>query len=63
MIEIVDNWLSRYYPKTPTWKEIADVVEQLEYTELANSLRHVYVTGMAITGKIVVVCINIETTV
>ena len=60
MIEIVDNWLSRYYPKTPTWKEIADVVEQLEYAELANSLRQVYITGMTITGNVVVIKRSID---
>ena len=45
MVEVVDGWLRKLYPNLPTWREIADVVERLGYTDLAYSLRQVYVTG------------------
>ena len=27
MVEVVDGWLTKYYPKTPTWRETADMVD------------------------------------
>ena len=45
MIEVVDAWLAKLYPKKPTWREVADVVEQIGHVELSRSLRQVYVTG------------------
>ena len=45
MIEVVDAWLAKLYPKKPTWREVADIVEQIGHVELSRSLRQVYVTG------------------
>ena len=45
MVEVVDGWLRKLYPKVPTWREIAGVVEGLGYSNLAYCLRQVYVTG------------------
>ena len=45
MIEVVDAWLAKLYPKKPTWREVADAVEQIGHMELSRSLRQVYVTG------------------
>ena len=45
MIEVVDAWLAELYPKKPTWREVADIVEQIGHMELSRSLRQVYVTG------------------
>ena len=45
MIEVVDAWLAKLYPKRPTWREVADVVEQIGHVVLSRSLRQVYVTG------------------
>ena len=44
-MEVVDGWLAKLYPKTPTWREIADVVEHIGHSSLADSIRQVYVTG------------------
>ena len=44
-MEVVDGWLTKLYPKTPTWREIADVVEHISHSSLADSIRQVYVTG------------------
>ena len=45
MVEVVDNWLAKVYPKKPTWREIADAVETVGHHKLADSLRQVYITG------------------
>ena len=45
MVEMVDGWLARLYPNTPTWREIADVVEQIGHHQLSHSIKQVYVTG------------------
>ena len=45
MVEVVDSWLAKLYPKAPTWREIADVVEHIDHSSLANSIRQVYITG------------------
>ena len=45
MVEVVDRWLARLYPNTPTWREIADVVEQIGHHQLSQSIKQVYVTG------------------
>ena len=45
MVEVVDGWLARLYPNTPTWREIADVVEQIGHHQLSQSIKQVYVTG------------------
>ena len=44
-MEVVDGWLAKLYPRTPTWREIADVVEHIGHSSLADSIRQVYVTG------------------
>ena len=44
-MEVVDGWLTKLYPRTPTWMEIADVVEHIGHSRLADSIRQVYVTG------------------
>ena len=44
-MEVVDGWLTKLYPRTPTWREIADVVEHIGHSNLADSIRQVYVTG------------------
>ena len=44
-MEVVDGWLTKLYPRTPTWREIADVVEHIGHSSLADSIRQVYVTG------------------
>ena len=49
MVEVVDGWLRKLYPKVPTWKEIADLVEQTGHRNLAYSLRQVYTTGEQFT--------------
>ena len=48
-MEVVDGWLRKLYPKVPTWKEIADLVEQTGHRNLAYSLRQVYNTGEQFT--------------
>ena len=45
MVEVVDGWLAKLYPRTPTWRAIADVVEHIGHSSLADSIRQVYVTG------------------
>ena len=45
MVEVVDGWLARLYPNTPTWREIADVVEQIGHHQLSQSIKQVHVTG------------------
>ena len=45
MIEVVDRWLAKIYPQKPTWREVADIVEQIGHKLLARSLKQVYVTG------------------
>jgi hypothetical protein len=46
MVEVVDGWLAKLYPRTPTWREIADVAEHIGHSSLADSIRQVYVTGV-----------------
>ena len=41
IIEILDYWL-RHHPDQPTWKEIADAMEDIQDYELANSIKGVY---------------------
>ena len=46
MIEVADYWL-RNHRDQPTWKELADVVEDIQDYELARSINAVYyTTGM-----------------
>ena len=45
MVEVVDGWLARLYPNTPTWREVADLVEQIGHHQLSHSIKQVYVTG------------------
>lgn len=47
----MDGWLMKLYPKAPTWKEIADVVEKIGHNNLAQSIRQVYITGEQIDLK------------
>ena len=44
-MEVVDGWLAKLYPRIPTWREIAAVVEHIGHSSLADSIRQVYVTG------------------
>lgn len=44
-MEVVDGWLVKLYPKVPTWGDIADVVEKIGHSNLAQSIRQVYTTG------------------
>ena len=39
MVEVVDGWLTKYYPKTPTWRETADVVDVVTVAWLTPSDR------------------------
>ena len=62
-MEVVDGWLAKQYPRTPTWREIADVVEHMGHSSLADSIRQVYVTGETrnlkynyIDTKTIIVC-------
>ena len=41
LIELLDYWL-KHHPDQPTWKEIADAMEDLQDYELANSILRVY---------------------
>ena len=41
LIELLDYWL-RYHPDRPTWKELADAIEDIQDYELANSILRVY---------------------
>ena len=59
MVEVVDGWLNKLYPKTPTWREIADVVEHIGHSSLADSIRQVYVTG-EVTETILFLCTYFE---
>ena len=45
MVEVVDGWLARLYPNTPTWREVADLVEQIGHHQLSHSIKQVYLTG------------------
>ena len=41
ILEIVDYWL-RNHPDQPTWKEIADAIEEIQDYDLAQSIKGVY---------------------
>ena len=41
MVEIIDYWL-RNHPDQPTWKEIADAIEDIRDYELAKSIKGMY---------------------
>lgn len=41
LVELLDYWL-RYHPDRPTWKELADAIEDIQDYELANSILRVY---------------------
>ena len=41
MVEMLDYWL-RHHPDQPTWKEIADAVEDIHDYNLAKSIKGVY---------------------
>ena len=41
LVELLDYWL-RYHPDQPTWKELADAIEDIQDYELASSILKVY---------------------
>ena len=41
MVEMLDYWL-RHHPDQPTWKEIADAIEDIHDYNLARSIKGVY---------------------
>ena len=41
LVELLDYWL-RYHPDRPTWKELADAIEDIQDYELASSILKVY---------------------
>ena len=41
MVEMLDYWL-RHHPDQPTWKEIADAIEDIHDHNLARSIKGVY---------------------
>lgn len=41
MVELIDHWL-RNHPDKPTWKEIADALEDINEYKLASSINAVY---------------------
>ena len=41
LVELLDHWL-RNHPDQPTWKELADAMEDISDYQLANSIRKVY---------------------
>ena len=41
MVEMLDYWL-RHHPDQPTWKEIADAIEDIQDYDLAKSIKGVY---------------------
>lgn len=41
MVEMLDYWL-RHHPDQPTWKEIADAIEDIHDYLLAKSIKGVY---------------------
>ena len=48
LIEILDHWLrSRHYDhKEPTWREIAQALNEIGLRELSNKITQVYITGV-----------------
>ena len=41
LVEILDYWL-KHHPDQPTWKEVADALEEMQDYELADSILRVY---------------------
>ena len=44
MVEMLDYWL-RHHPSKPTWREVAQILEELHLYQLADDLLKVYETG------------------
>ena len=44
MVEMLDYWL-RNHPSKPTWREVAQILEELHLYQLADDLLKVYETG------------------
>ena len=47
LVEVLDFWL-KHHPDQPTWKELADALEDLQDYELATVILNVYETGQII---------------
>ena len=43
LIEILDYWLKNHH--NPTWRDVAEVLNDIELHELAESIMNVYETG------------------
>ena len=41
MVEMLDHWL-RHHPDQPTWKEVADAIENIRDYNLASSIKGIY---------------------
>ena len=41
LVEILDYWL-KHHPDQPTWKEVADALEEMQDYELAESILQIY---------------------
>ena len=54
MVEMLDYWL-RHHPDhdQPTWKEIADAIEDIQDYNLARSIKEVYELASKLTAMIV----------
>ena len=48
LVEILDHWLrSRHHGhKEPTWREIAQALNEIGLHELSNKITQVYITGV-----------------
>ena len=40
------GWPDSIYPNTPTWREIADLMEQIGHHQLSQSIKQAYFTGV-----------------
>lgn len=44
LVEVLDYWL-RNNPNLPTWRDVAEVLKEVELHELAENILEVYKTG------------------
>lgn len=44
LVEVLDYWL-RNNPHTPTWRDVAEVLKEIELSQLADDILKVYKTG------------------
>ena len=47
-VKVLDNWLRNHESK-PTWKEVAEVLRQIDLHQLADDLMKSYETGLLLT--------------